>query len=86
VIVLLFIPIHDTREGRVSFYGLAADRQEYCFTKDFFLILFFYSETNKNVEKLRGWTPGEFSMRIWKKSGFSSKINFKKIKLKKNLL
>jgi len=29
------------------FYGLAADRQEYCFTKDFFLfyffILFFFS-------------------------------------------
>jgi len=23
------------------FYGLAADRQEYCFTKDFFLFIFF---------------------------------------------
>jgi len=23
------------------FYGLAADRQEYCFTKDFFLFYFF---------------------------------------------
>jgi len=41
-------------------------------------ILFFYSETNKNFEKLRGWTPNEFSMRIWKKSGLNSKINFKK--------
>jgi len=23
------------------FYGLAADRQEYCFTKDFFIFYFF---------------------------------------------
>jgi len=24
-----------------AFYGLAADRQEYCFTKDFFLFIYF---------------------------------------------
>jgi len=26
----------------VTFYGLAADRQEYCFTKDLFFIIFLF--------------------------------------------
>jgi len=28
--------------GFVDFYGLAADRQEYCFTKDFLFLFFFF--------------------------------------------
>jgi len=42
-------------------------------------ILFLYSETNKNFEKIRAWTPHEFWVRIWKKSFLGSKINLKKI-------
>jgi len=37
-VFLRFSPITDAFS--VSFYGLAADRQEYCFTKDFFFVFF----------------------------------------------
>jgi len=36
------IVLVNKRERGIAFYGLAADRQEYCFTKDFYFFYYFF--------------------------------------------